>query len=114
MHKLVLALFALVSLLPAAPALAGANGFTVVNGTGVDIAAMAIRRTTTNGWQPISAAPASGARAAVRFSDVDCAFDLQGTLAGGATATWVGVNLCEANVVTLRRRPSGETWVDYD
>lgn len=114
MHKLVLVLSALAVSLPAAPALAGAGGFTVVNGTNSNISALSIRRFGTSGWQALAATPAPGARSAVQFSDPDCAFDLQATLAGGSTATWAGVNLCEANVVTLRRSPSGQTWVDYD
>lgn len=114
MRKGFFALVALLSVFPAAPAAAGAGSFTVVNGSGVDFASLSIRRFGTNDWRPLSAAPPNGARAAVQFSDADCAFELRATIAGGATAVWDGVNLCEANVVTLRRRPSGETWVDYD
>ena len=51
--------------------------------------------------------------APVAFSDPDCAFDIRASVAGG-TATWTGVNLCGTSRVTLQRRPSGETWVDYD
>jgi hypothetical protein len=114
MRTVFLAVSALALSIPAAPAFAGAGGFTVVNGTGANISALSIRRFGTDNWQALAAAPAPGARSAVQFSDPDCAFDLRATLAGGASATWAGVNLCEANVVTLRRNPSGETWVDYD
>jgi hypothetical protein len=59
-------------------------------------------------------APPAGARGAVAFNDDDCAFDIQAKLAGGATAIWSGVNLCDAKAVTLNRSASGELWIDYD
>jgi hypothetical protein len=96
-----------------APALAGAGSFTLINGTGVDISSLSIRRTGTDNWQALAAAPAPGAGAPVAFSDPDCAFDIRASVTGG-TATWTGVNLCGTSRVTLQRRASGETWVDYD
>lgn len=95
-------------------ALAGAGNFTIVNATGLDITALAIRRFGDGGWKPLAAAPRAGARDSVQFSDPDCAFDIQATLAGGATAVWSGVNLCEAKAVTLNRTAAGAVWVDYD
>jgi hypothetical protein len=97
-----------------APAMAGAGSFTIVNATGHDITALSIRRFGTSGWQSLTAAPRAGARGAVAFEDADCAFDIQATLAGGITAIWSGVNLCEAKAVTLNRIESGAVWVDYD
>lgn len=96
------------------PAIAGASGFTVTNATGGGLSGLAIRRTGTDDWQPLSGAPANGASSSIAFSDPDCAFDLKATVAGGGTAMWSGVNLCGTNRLTLRRRASGETWVDYD
>jgi hypothetical protein len=96
------------------PAFGQASNFTVVNGTGAGISSMSIRRTGTANWTSLSAAPAPGASSSVAFSDPDCAFDLRASLAGGGTAEWSGVNLCGTTQLTLRRRPSGETWVDYD
>jgi hypothetical protein len=96
------------------PAIAGAGDFTVVNATGHDITAMAIRRFGTTAWHPLGTAPRAGARGSVQFSDTDCAFDIQGTLSGGVNAVWSGVNLCEAKSVTLNRNDSGAAWVDYD
>lgn len=96
------------------PALAGAGNFTIVNATGRDITALSIRRFGTGDWQPLGAAPRAGARGSVQFNDDDCAFDLRASLAGGATAVWSGVNLCEAKAVTLNRSDSGAVWVDYD
>ena len=104
---------ALVSALPA-PAMAGAGNFIIFNATGRDIMALAIRRFGTAAWQPLGPAPRAGARGSVQFTDPDCAFDIQGTLAGGVTAVWSGVNLCEAQSVTLNRSDSGAAWVDYD
>lgn len=109
-----LALAAAVLAMAPAPALAGAGGFTVVNATGGGIASLSIRRTGTDSWQPLGASPAAGASSSVAFSDPDCAFDLRANMAGGGTAVWSGVNLCGTAQLTLRRRPSGETWVDYD
>ena len=96
------------------PALAGAAGFTIVNATGRDISQLSIRRFGTDGWTRLGAAPAAGARGSVQFTDNDCAFDIQATFAGGVTALWSGVNLCEAKAVTLNRNESGALWVDYD
>ena len=96
------------------PVIAGAAGFTIVNATGRDISELSIRRFGTGGWTRLGAAPRSGARGPVQFTDDDCAFDIQATFAGGVTAVWAGVNLCEAKAVTLNRNESGALWVDYD
>lgn len=104
---------ALLALSPA-PAIAGAGSFVIVNETGRDITGLSIRRFGTSSWQSVAAATPAGARGAVTFDDADCAFDIQATLAGGLTAVWTGVNLCEAKAVTLNRIDSGAVWVDYD
>ena len=97
------------------PALAGASGFNLVNATGANITSLSIRRFGTQAWQPLAGTPSAGARSQVDFSNVDCAFDIQATLAGGGTAVWRGVNLCEVKSVTLNRNSAtGENWVDYD
>ena len=114
MSKLTLALAACLIAVAPAPAFAGASGFTVVNGTDGAIAALSIRRTGTDSWRSLDASPAAGASSSVAFSDPDCAFDLRGNVTGGGTAVWSGVNLCGTTQLTLRRRASGETWVDYD
>ena len=114
MRSVLFAAAAALTLLTPAPALAGAGNFTVVNATGQDIAALSIRRFGTGSWQGLGAAPRSGARSLVQFSNEDCAFDIQAKLSGGATATWSGVNLCDVKSVTLNRSESGAVWVDYD
>ena len=114
MRRLLFAIAAVALAASPLPALAGAANFTVVNATGADITALAIRRFGTGAWQPLGAAPRAGAKGSVSFTDKDCAFDIQGTLAGGITAVWSGVNLCEANAVTLNRNAAGAVWVDYD
>jgi hypothetical protein len=96
------------------PAIAGANGFTLVNQSGSGITALSIRRTGTQAWQPVGNALSLGARSKVAFSDQDCAFDIRATLAGDGEAVWRGVNLCEVTNVTLQRNASGATWVEYD
>lgn len=97
-----------------AMAFAGASNFTLVNGTDAALSAISIKRTGTADWKPLSASASAGAASNVNFSDPDCAFDLKATTANGGTAEWSGVNLCGTSRLTLRRRPSGETWVDYD
>jgi hypothetical protein len=104
---------ALLICLPA-PAIARAGNFTVVNATGENISALSIRRMGTDSWKALSVTPPAGGRGAVQFADEDCAFDIQAKLAGGATALWSGVNLCDAKAVTLNRSASGAVWVDYD
>ena len=96
------------------PAAADAGNFTLVNKTGAAISGMQIRRVGSNAWQPIGVAPPSGARVAVAFANPDCAFDIKANLAGGGSATFTGVNLCDVTTVTLNRGPSGDLWVDYD
>ena len=96
------------------PAFAGASSFAVVNGAGADIDRLAIRRVGSSQWQALGVTAPVGKSAAVLFSDPDCAFDLRATLAGGATVTWSGVNLCDAKLLTLRRNGAGLVWVDYD
>ena len=98
----------------AGPALAGAADFNLVNGTGGGISEVSIRRSGTNDWKPLGAAPAPGARGQVQFSDPDCAFDIRANVAGAGPTTWAGVNLCDVKSVTLNRDASVGAWVDYD
>jgi len=115
MRNLYLAIAVASIVLGPAPAMAGASGFNIVNATGANITSMSIRRFGTQAWQPLSATPSVGARSQVDFTDTDCAFDIRATLAGGASATWSGVNLCEVKSVTLNRNSAtGASWVDYD
>ena len=107
------AIAALVAPVPT-PALAGAGNFTLVNGTGIGMSKVEIRRFGTPSWKPISAPSSPGARSQVTFSDPDCAFDIRASLEGGVSATWSGVNLCEVKSVTLSRSAAGAVWVDYD
>ena len=95
-------------------AFAGAGNFTLVNRTGANIVSLQIRRVGTTAWQPLGGNPAAGSRTAVAFADPDCAFDIQARLADGKTATFTGVNLCDATAVTLNRGQGGDLWVDYD
>jgi hypothetical protein len=114
MPRLCFALAAALLALAPGTASAGASGFVIVNSTGHDITQLAIRRFGTDRWQSLGGAPRAGARGPIKFEDADCAFDIQATLAGGITAVWSGVNLCEAKAVTLNRIDSGAVWVDYD
>ena len=99
----------------ASPALsAGASGFTLVNGTGTALAELSIRRAGTQDWKPLGTAPSVGARAPMRFSDPDCAFDIRANVTGAGPVTWAGVNLCDVKSVTLNRDGSAGAWVDYD
>jgi hypothetical protein len=109
--------FALVAFILAATptlAFAGAGNFTLVNGTDKGFSSVSIKRTGTDDWRPLGGAPAAGAASSISFSDPDCAFDIRASLAGDGNAEWAGVNLCGTGRLTLRRRPTGETWVDYD
>ena len=114
MPRLLVVLAAALFALAPGTASAGAGSFVIVNSTGQDITQLAIRRYGTDRWQSLGGAPKAGARGPIQFQDDDCAFDIQGTLAGGITAVWSGVNLCEVKAVTLNRSDSGAVWVDYD
>jgi hypothetical protein len=98
----------------ASPALAGATGFTLVNGTNGALSDVSIRRSGTNEWKPLAASPAPGARGAVQFKDPDCAFDIRASVGGSGPLTWTGINLCDVKSVTLNRDPAAGAWVDYD
>ena len=97
----------------ASPALAGASSFDLVNGTAGGLADLSSRRVGTNDWKPLGAAPSPGGRGAINFSDPDCAFDIRATV-GGSPVVWMGVNLCGARSVTLKRDAATGAWVDYD
>jgi len=97
------------------PAIAGgASDFTLVNGTGVSLTQLSIRRAGTEDWKPLGTAPSAGARSAMQFSDPDCAFYIRANVAGKGPITWAGVNLCGAKSVTLNHGGSAGAWVDYD
>ena len=114
MKRLVLAALTLVLAALPQPALAGAANFVLVNGTGAPVTNVAIRRATTTTWTAVPAAPPSGARANIQFSDPDCAFDIRAKLAGIGDVVWTGVNLCGTKAVILNRNGSGVLWVDYE
>lgn len=96
------------------PAWAGANGFSVVNNTGLNMSGLTIRRYGTKDWKDLGSAPSPGGRGPINFTDPDCAFDIQATLQGVGTVVWTGVNLCEVKAVILNRNASGAIWVDYE
>ena len=99
----------------ASPAIAGgATDFTLVNGTGVSLTQLSIRRAGTSDWKPLGTAPSAGARSSMKFSDPDCAFDIRADVAGKGPITWAGVNLCGAKSVTLNHGGSAGAWVDYE
>ncbi len=107
-------LAAVATMLPPPAFAAGAANFILANGTGAPISGVAIRRTTTNAWKPVPAAPSPGARQQVQFADPDCAFDIRATLAGIGEVVWSGVNLCGTKAVILNRNGTGVLWVDYE
>ena len=102
-------------LLYASPALAGgASNFTLVNGTGLALTGLSVRRAGTEDWKPLGSPPSAGARGSIPFKDPDCAFDIRANVAGAGPVTWAGVNLCDVKSVTLNRDDSAGAWVDYD
>jgi hypothetical protein len=114
MKRLIVSALAALMMLAPVSANAAAGNFTLVNKTGTNISAMSIRRAGTSAWSPLGGTPANGSRTAVAFANPDCAFDIKADLAGGGSATFTGVNLCDVTVVTLNRGPTGDLWVDYD
>ena len=105
-------LVAALALAAAAPSPAAPASLAFVNATGSDIAAMEARRTGSSGWAAIPYSARSGTSSPATFDVEDCAWDLKVTLAGGRTLTFANVNLCEAQLLTLRQR-DGVAWVDY-
>ena len=114
MRKLVAILIGGVVAAAPAPVSAGANNFSVVNATGLNMTGLTIRRYGTKDWKALGSAPSPGARGAITFTDPDCAFDIQATLQGVGTVVWSGVNLCEVKAGILNRNASGAVWVDYE
>lgn len=100
-------------LIVAAPLAAAPTTVALVNATGSDITAMEARKTGTSGWSALAYSARAGASGAASFDVEDCAWDLRVKLDGGQTLTFPNVNLCEAQLVTLRRK-DGIVWVDYD
>ena len=94
-------------------AYADASPFTLVNQTGAALSGVSIRRSGTEDWKPLAAAPAPGAGAQVNFSNPDCAFDIRANVAGAGAVTWTGVNLCDVKSVILNRDAAAGAWVDY-
>jgi hypothetical protein len=107
-------LFAGLLLILAAPALAGASSFVLVNKTGDELGSLSIRRVGTQEWKTLGAAPAAGARGPVKFIDPDCAFDIRAEVKGKGQVTWTNVNLCDVKSVSLNHDSSAGAWVDYD
>lgn len=93
---------------PAAPALADASNFKLVDGIGKGLSEVTIRRAGTSAWKPL------GPPGPIQFSDPDCAFDIRATVPGSGPVTWAGVNLCDVKSVTLKRDETAGAWVDYD
>ena len=115
MHRGLTFALAVAGALSAVPALgSGASGFTLINGTGVPLADLSIRRAGSNDWKGLGPAPTPGARTSVSFNDPDCAFDIRATVPGAGPVTWAGVNLCDVKSVALQRDDSAGPWVDYD
>ena len=100
--------------LVATPAAALAADVVVVNQTGSAITALSVRPYGGSAWQPVDGALSQGARRSISGHGDTCAFDIRAKLAGGAEASWPGVNFCETKIVTLNRRPDGTAWADYD
>ena len=95
------------------PLLAAPASFAFVNATGSDIRSMEARKTGTPAWGAVPYSARSGTSGAATLDNEDCAWDLRVTLETGATVTYPNVNLCEAQLLTLRRK-DGVAWVDYD
>ena len=95
------------------PAIAAPSTIALVNATGSDIGALEARKTGSTQWTAVPYSARAGASGATTFDTEDCAWDLRVTLSGGRTLTFANVNLCEAQLLTLRRK-DGLAWVDYD
>jgi len=104
---------ALIAVGIAAPGLAQAGNFALVNKSGSDLSDLAIRRHGTTAWTALPNAASDGASTSVSFSDPDCAFDIRAK-AGGKDVVWSSVQLCEVSRVTLRRGPGGTPFAEYE
>lgn len=108
----ILPLAAMACLFSATGAYAQATDFVLVNDTGSALGNLEIRRTGTSAWQPLGAAPASGAQSRIAFSNPDCAFDIRAVPPGGSPLVWSGVNLCEVSAVMLKLA-AGTPYAEY-
>ena len=50
------------------PAWAGANGFSIVNNTGLNMTGLTIRRYGTKDWKDLGSAPSPGGRGSIKFT----------------------------------------------
>lgn len=103
-----------ISMAVAAPVHAEVRGFAIVNATGAPLTNLSIRRVGSTEWKALPVDRGTGGRIISTFTDVDCAFDLRGSVPGDKEIEWRGLNLCDVKSVTLNRDRSGRTWVDYD
>lgn len=105
-------ILAALTLTIAAPVAAAPATVALVNATGSDISAMDARRSGTTSWSAVPFSARSGESGAATFDTEDCAWDLRITVAGGGTFVYRNVNICEAQLLTLRRK-DGVAWIDY-
>lgn len=89
------------------------SSVALVNGMGSHLRSVEIRNTPGGSWNAGPLVTQDGARAAWKFDDSDCAYDIRVTTASGEIVMFKGINPCDARTLTLRRN-SGVGWVDYD
>lgn len=111
---------ALVALGMAAPAVAGAQDFALLNSTGFTIERVYVSASAKQDWEEDVLGDdvlPNGARTNIRFdSDEDaCLWDIKVDFADGDSSEWQGINLCKVSVVALSYdRDTGETTAETE
>ena len=100
----------------AAPALAGNQDFTVINGTGKTIQNIYVSQSAADNWEEDvldQDVLENGQRFNISFNHGEdkCLYDLKVTYDSGKSATWNAIDLCRVSVVALRYDPAtGKTF----
>jgi hypothetical protein len=110
-------IFCAACLLPALPAQAGTQDFSLVNNSGFDIYELYISESHSDDWEEDVMGEnvlSDGERLNMSFRGrAACLWDILAVDSEGTSVTWSGINLCEVSVVVLRCG-NGECWAEME
>jgi hypothetical protein len=113
-----LGLAAAAALVVAAPAMADAWDFVLINSSGKPIKTVEIAPTGTTTWQPNKVDPdfkkegavKPGGRMTVHFDKgPGCKYDVKITFGDDSNSVWTAINVCDNSFVTVKYNAAGAT-----